>query len=275
MIGTECRGRAVKRVAILALFAAAAVCARGQDLNYALQWQDEFNGSSLDAKKWNVETGADGWGNDELQEYTRSGNILVSGGCLRIIAKKEGNRAPAYTSARINTKGLFAFTYGKVEARMRLPAGKGIWPAFWMMGANIDKAGYPACGEIDIMEMVGGSGEAGSDWSDSRIWGSIHRRRGRTDDVYSITGKCETPGRFADAFHVFGVEWDGERVEYYVDGSLYLSVDIGSRADGFESFHKPFFIILNLAVGGDWPGDPDGTTEWPQEMEVDWVRVYR
>lgn len=271
----ECLGTGVKKIALLALFAAAAFCACGQDRYYALRWSDEFNGFSLDPKKWNIETGADGWGNNELQEYTRSGNIQVNGGCLRIIAKKEGKLIPAYTSARLDTKGLFSFTYGKIEARIRFPFGKGIWPAFWMLGANIDEDGYPACGEIDIAEMVGGNGALGSDWSDARIWGSLHRRRDDTDDVYSITAKYGIPGRFADAFHVFGVEWDEESVNYYVDGDLYLSVGTGSRSDGFDAFHKPFFIVINLAVGGDWPGNPDGTTQWPQEMDVDWVRVYR
>lgn len=240
------------------------------DYDPNLIWREEFiHTGSPDQSRWNMETGGGGWGNNELQTYTDSeDNAYVDNGVLTITAIDEGGGA--YTSARMTTQGKFDFKYGRIEARIKLPYGKGLWPAFWMLGANFNQVGWPYCGEIDIMEMVGGDVEPNSD-------NTVHATMHWWNDTESVKADYGLPytlpnGIFADDFHVFGVEWDAQSVRAYMDGIEYYVADI--TPSDLSEFQENFFIILNLAVGGDWPGSPDDTTVFPQTMEVDWVRVY-
>ena len=232
---------------------------------WTLAWSDEFDGAVLDRSKWVVETGGDGWGNNELQYYTgRTENVRVGGGQLLIEARKEqfGNRE--YTSARIKTAGLFERMHGRFEARIKLPQGQGIWPAFWMLGANIGQAGWPRSGEIDIMENIGK--EPGI------VHGTLHGPGYSGDKAFGKPAALAS-GKYADDFHVFAVEWEPGEIRWYRDGIHYHT----ARPDlvkGEWVFEHPFFILLNLAVGGYWPGYPDSTTVLPQQMLVDYVRVY-
>jgi beta-glucanase (GH16 family) len=239
------------------------------DYDPTMVWREEFiNTGSPDPTKWNLETGGGGWGNDELQTYTDfEDNVYVDNGVLTITAIDKGE--DSYTSARITTQGKYDFKYGRIEARIKLPYGKGMWPAFWMLGANFNEVGWPYCGEIDIMEMVGGDEEPNSDntchatmhwWADS-------------ENVKADYGLSYTlpSGIFADNFHVFGIEWDEQSVRAYMDGNEYFVADI--TPSDLSEFRQNFFIILNLAVGGNWPGDPC-CTDFPQTMQVDWIRVY-
>ncbi|MBV8658699.1 MAG: glycoside hydrolase family 16 protein [Burkholderiales bacterium] len=247
--------------------------------SWKLVWSDEFDGTSVDTTKWGYDVGGDGWGNNELEYYTDGANVSVANSVLTIEARQEAMGGRNYTSTRMLTKGKAFWTFGKIEARIKLPQGKGMWPAFWLLGENIDTAGYPACGEIDVMEMVGGTDANGTN-NDAIVWGSLHRPDEATNPpatVKSLTAEFINPGNvpFSNDFHVFGIEWNATTMSYYVDGVVYETVDISSKTDGFEVFQRPFFVILNLAVGGDWPGAPDATTVFPQQMLVDWVRVYQ
>ena len=234
---------------------------------WTLVWADEFAGDSVNRANWNYDLGGGGWGNAELETYTTE-NAVVADGLLRITALKEPNGG--YTSSRLKTQGLQSWTYGKVAARLRLPRGQGIWPAFWMLGDNIGTVGWPRCGEIDIMEMIGG----GEDRDDS-YYGTLHWDQ----SGHRFTGTSRTelpdPAIFHDAFHVFEVEWTPAAIVWKLDGSETgrLAID-AANAPEREEFHRSFFIILNLAVGGNWPGSPDASTVFPQALEVDWVRVY-
>ncbi|HLM56452.1 MAG TPA: glycoside hydrolase family 16 protein [Pyrinomonadaceae bacterium] len=249
---------------------------------WTLAWADEFNGpagAAVDSAKWGFDVGGGGWGNRELEYYTDSTrNASTDGaGNLRIVAIKETLARKAarcwygqcqYTSARLLTKGRFQQTYGRFEARLKIPYGQGIWPAFWMLGANIDPAGWPACGEIDIMENIGREPAV--------VHGTLHgpgySGAAGVGAPYSLT----TGQRFADDFHTFAVEWEPGAIRWYVDNQLYqtrTSADL--PAGSAWVFDHPFFMILNVAVGGNWPGSPDATTTFPQTMLVDYVRVYR
>jgi beta-glucanase (GH16 family) len=233
---------------------------------WTLDWSDEFNGTALDHSKWVEETGGDGWGNNELQYYTnRPENLRVAGGNLIIEARKEEFALRPYTSARIKTAGLQERTYGRYEARIKLPAGQGIWPAFWMLGNDLGKAGWPRCGEIDIMENIGKEPDL--------IHGTLH---GPGYSAANGFGKASglASGSYADDFHLFALEWERGEVRWYRDGILYHTARPQLVA-GDWVFDHPFFLILNLAVGGDWPGNPDASTVLPQQMLVDYVRVYR
>jgi len=243
---------------------------------WKLVWSDEFNalnGSSVDHSKWVIETGGEGWGNDELEYYTdRPANIFLRDGNLviRALAEKypaSGPKSRNYTSGRMKTQGKFNRTYGRFEARIKVPFGQGMWPAFWMLGDDIDQVGWPACGEIDIMENIGKE--------PSIVHGSIHGP-GYTGAV-GIEAPFALPGGrdFADDFHVFAVEWDPDSVAFYVDENMYVKrTRADLKPDWKWAFDKPFFLILNLAIGGDWPGSPDSSTHFPAEMLVDYVRVY-
>ncbi len=237
-----------------------------QAQNYQLIWSDEFGGDLLDENIWTKETGAGGWGNGELQYYTdREVNSTVSDGTLKIKAMAESYHGSSYTSARIKTQGVKFWKYGKIEARLKLPYGQGIWPAFWMLGENISSAGWPACGEIDIMEKIGGDG------NEATVYGTLHwEQNGHAQYGGSYTLPS---GYFQDEFHLFTAEWDEQKVVWYVDGIQYHVIDI--TPSGLSEFHDEFFIILNVAVGGEWPGYPNATTVFPQVMEVDYVRVYK
>ena len=243
---------------------------------YRLVWQDEFNGadgSLPDPSKWTYDIGGDGWGNHELEYYTkRVQNARIEKGNLVITAQRESHTGAdgvtrGYTSARLKTQGLFAQAYGRFEARIKIPAGQGMWPAFWMLGNNFGPVHWPECGEIDIMENIGK--EPGT------VHGSLHGPigGGHASDL-TAAFRFAAGGRFADDFHVYTVEWEPRAVRFYVDRNRYATFTPESPGGGPWVFDHPFFVILNLAVGGDWPGNPDGTTQFPQSMLVDYVRVY-
>ena len=234
---------------------------------YRLIWSDEFDGSSLDLSKWTRETGAGGWGNSELQYYTdREVNSFVSGGFLTIKAMMESYGGSSYTSARLITKNKKVFKYGKVEARIKLPYGQGIWPAFWMLGQNISTVGWPACGEIDIMEMIGG-GEG----RDNKVYGTAHWDNSGHQS-YGLSYTLPS-GNFTDDFHLFSITWDSEKIEWYVDNNKYCTFN--TTPTYLTEFQQNHFILLNVAVGGTWPGYPNATTVFPQVMIVDYVRAYQ
>jgi beta-glucanase (GH16 family) len=234
---------------------------------WTLTWSDEFNGArgAIDGSKWGFDTGNSGWGNNELEYYTnRTDNALVDGaGNLQIIAKKESYGGSNYTSARITTAGKFTQAYGRIEARIKIPSGQGIWPAFWMLGSNIGSVGWPTCGEIDIMEAV---------INFSVNHGTIH------GPGYSggagPTGTYQNNGSLANDFHIYAVEWDTSQIRWYVDGNLYETRSPADANGNNWVFNHPFYVLLNVAVGGTWPGNPDGSTSFPQTMLVDYVRVY-
>jgi beta-glucanase (GH16 family) len=245
---------------------------------YTLVWNDEFNGkdgSLPDATKWTYDIGGTGWGNHELEYYTNhSENARIKDGKLVITARQEAFNAPdggkfEYTSARLKTQGLFSQTYGRFEARIKLPAGQGIWPAFWALGDDIASVGWPKCGEIDIMENVGK--EPGTNH------GSLHGPSS-TNATSDLTATIELPAgqKLSDDFHVYAAEWEPGAVRFYLDKNLYATFSAAQwPSGGTWVFHHRFFLILNVAVGGDWPGAPDETTIFPQTMLVDYVRVYK
>ena len=256
------------------------LCPTAQAANpsvWSLVWSDEFDGpsgSGVDPAKWTAETGGWGWGNNELEYYTnRTQNAYLDSGTLVIKAIKEtytGSDGVTrdYTSARLITKNRFTQTYGRFEARIKLPSGQGIWPAFWLLGSNIDTVSWPNCGEIDIMENIGRE--------PSIIHGTFHGPG--YSGANGIGAAYELPGgqRFADDYHTFSVEWEPNVIRFYVDGILYKTRTPADLPPGRTwVFDHPFFIILNVAVGGYWPGNPDATTAFPQTMRVDYVRVYQ
>ena len=250
---------------------------RSERARWILIWRDEFNqpnGSKPDPQKWVFDVGGNGWGNNELEYYTdRMQNATVQGGKLVIKAVREEYTGKDgvtrhYTSARLKTKGKFAYSYGRYEARIKIPYGQGIWPAFWMLGDDISKVNWPACGEIDIMENVGEE--------PSTVHGTIHgpEYSGANGLGAPYTLPCNR--RFADEFHQFAVEWEPDTIHFYVDGNRYASRARDElRPNQKWVFDHPFFILLNVAVGGDWPGNPDTASVYPQTMLVDYVRVYR
>ncbi|MGE5313862.1 MAG: family 16 glycosylhydrolase [Acidobacteriota bacterium] len=236
--------------------------------NYQLVWSDEFNGTSIDRTKWNFDTGGSGWGNNEWEYYTsRPENASLENGMLVIKAIKESYFGSNYTSARLKTQGKASWKYGKIEARMKLPYGQGIWPAFWMLGDNISTVSWPRCGEIDIMEMIGGSGAR-----DRTTYGTCHWDNNGSH-AQAGGSRAMASGRFADDFHTFSITWTAQKIVWYLDGASYYTLDITPAS--LAAFQKNQFIILNLAVGGSWPGYPDATTEFPQTMMIDYVRVYQ
>lgn len=233
---------------------------------WTLSWSDEFDGAALDRSKWTFDIGGHGWGNAELQYYTdRPDNVRVAGGQLVIEARREAYGGKAYTSARIKTAGLMEQMHGRFEARIKVARGQGIWPAFWMLGADIGKIGWPRAGEIDIMENIGKE--------PAIVHGTVHGPGYSGEHAFGAPSRLER-GAYADDFHVFAVEWEPGEIRWDRDGIHYHT----ARSDlvkGDWVFERPFFVLLNLAVGGHWPGNPDGTTVLPQSMLVDWVRVYR
>src|SRR6266571_3034739 len=244
---------------------------------WTLAWSDEFNGpdgSAPDSSKWTYDTGDKGWGNKELECYTNHlQNAQIKSGNLVISAQKESitcsdGVSSSYTSARLKTQGLFSQAYGRFEARIKIPAGQGMWPAFWMLGKNITSAGWPACGEIDIMENIGKE--------PATVHGSLHgpSTTGPTSDLTSVFSP-PAGQKFADDFHLYAAEWEPGVVRFYVDTNLYATFNQSQwPVGGTWVFDHPFFLILNVAVGGDWPGSPDNTTVFPQHMLVDYLRVY-
>ena len=242
----------------------------------SLVWADEFNGPRgrlPDPRKWTLETGY-GWGDRELQSYTgRPANVSLDGkGRLVVTARPERYTGPdghaaRYTSARINSRARFEFAYGRVEARIRVPRGRGLLPAFWALGSNLDRVGWPASGEIDVMEVNGSE--------PFKLHGSLHGPR-RGHKSYVLDATRPTPGPLASGFHAYGISWSPGRIVFRLDGEVYavrtrFDLPAGSR----WTFEHPFFLLLNVAVGPRWLGPPDATTPWPARMLVDWVRVWR
>ncbi|MBB5081845.1 glycoside hydrolase family 16 protein [Nonomuraea endophytica] len=241
-----------------------------------LVWSDEFNGSAgsaVDQSKWRFDIGGSGWGNNEQQYYTNSTrNAAMDGGGNLVITARRENPANyqchygtcQYTSARLLTAATFTRAYGRFEARLRVPRGQGIWPAFWMLGNDIGSVGWPNSGEIDIMENIGRE--------PSTVHGTLHgpgySGGAGIGAAYSISGA------FADAFHTFTVDWSPNLIIWYVDGNEYQRRTPASLGGNRWVFDHPFFMIMNVAVGGHWPGYPDATTTFPQTMTVDYVRVY-
>lgn len=233
-----------------------------------LVWQDEFaTAGAPNAAVWNFDTGtgSNGWGNNELQYYTnRPENIVVQNGVLKITAIKESYLGSGYTSARILTKGKYQKQYGRLEARIKMPYGKGLWPAFWLLGANSDTAIWPACGEIDVVEYLGSN--------PTTVFGTLHGP-GYSGGA-AISKSFTLPNnRFDNDFHIFGIEWGENYVNFYIDEVLYNQIT-PAKVTGEWVFNKPFYIILNMAVGGNYPGSPNAETVFPQSMLVDYIRVY-
>lgn len=237
-----------------------------------LVWSDEFDGTALDLNKWEPMVGDGcnygicGWGNNELQYY-KAENAVVSNGSLKIIAKKERVKGKQYTSARLRTKSLADFTFGRFEARIKLLEGQGLWPAFWMLSTNEPYGGWPQSGEIDIMELLGQDPEV--------VHGTIHygdaypnnQHKGQSYHLYNNT-------KFSDSFHVFALEWEPGILRWYVDDVLYQTIYAEDVYNWPFDAGNQMHFLLNVAVGGNWPGNPDATTVFPSQMEVDYVRVY-
>ncbi len=242
---------------------------------YSLLWNDEFSGGALDESKWNYEPHEPGWTNEELQEYTTStDNVFLRDGKLVIKAiKSDKNGKDYYTSGKVTGQNKTDFTYGKVVVSAKVPEGQGLWPAIWMMPKDESFYGqWPKCGEIDIMEVLG---------NDVRTaYGTIHfgEPHGEVQGTYGLTS-----GSYADSFHEYSVEWEPGEIRWYIDGELYHSANDWFTAEkgGDEKpypapFNQPFFVQMNLAVGGTWPGNPDATTDFDKaEFEIDYVRVYQ
>ncbi|MBK9647442.1 MAG: glycoside hydrolase family 16 protein [Deltaproteobacteria bacterium] len=233
-------------------------------------WADEFRGASgepPDPSRWTYDVGGDGWGNGQLEYNTdRVENAAQNGdGVLEIVARKEDYEGNAYTSARIKTDGLFEHGYGRFEARIRVPEGKGLWPAFWMLGAEFNDIGWPWCGEVDVLEMKGEAPET--------IYGTIHGP-GYSGSGGISGGLTLDDGAFSDGYHNYAVEIDEGHIAWLVDDVVYQRITAADLpADATWVNDDPFFLILNLAVGGNYVAAPDETTELPATMKVDWVRV--
>jgi beta-glucanase (GH16 family) len=223
-------------------------------------WSDEFNYSGLpDSSKWGNEVGS--VRNNELQYYTDrdTNNQLVRNGYLELVARRDSSKGFAYTSASINTKGKFSFTYGRMEARMKLPYGQGLWPAFWTLGANIDQVGWPSCGEIDVMEHIN---------SEDKIYGTVHWRK-KSNKRSGSSFNLDTA-----EFHVYALEWTNSHISWFVDDVLFHQLKIRNGRKKTSELHLPQYLLLNLAVGGNWPGSPGINTVFPATVYVDYVRVY-
>jgi beta-glucanase (GH16 family) len=250
-------------------------CTNSTDIeqrNWQIVWQDEFEGEagqSPDASRWtfDIGNGENGWGNGEFQYYTdRPENVSLDGnGNLAITARSESFAGSGFTSARIKTQGLFEQAFGRFEARIKMPWGPGIWPAFWMLGADINENPWPQCGEIDIMEYRG--------QQPSLIHGSVHGP-GYSAGAAITSSFGYEKSRFDNDFHIFAIEWGTDFIHFFVDETLYQEIRPGDLT-GEWVFDDPFFIILNVAVGGGYVGFPTSETPFPQTMFVDWVRVYK
>lgn len=251
----------MKKSLVIFILGLGTFLAQGQ--TWQLIWADEFDGTTINANNWthDIGTGFNGWGNNELQSYTSSSNnSQVSNGTLKINALEQNFGQSNYTSARISSKNKFSFQYGKIEARIKMPLGQGLWPAFWMLGQNIDAVSWPQCGEIDVVEHVNNNPE---------INGTMHWDAGGHASWGSAT-PCD-----ASQFHTYSVIWDETTIRWYLDDLEYHSANITDSINSTEEFHQTFFLILNIAVGGNWPGSPNASTVFPATMEVDYVRVYQ
>ncbi len=263
-----------RRTRAMIVILAALVCFGGrcstEPTEVQVKWQDEFEGPAgqlPDPAKWSFDIGTN-WGNAQLEYDTnRPENVSLDGeGHLAITARKESYLGREYTSARIKTQGLFEGTRGRFEARIKLPAGRGIWPAFWLLGSDISTIGWPACGEIDIMEYRG--------QERSIVHGSLHGP-GYSGGSALSSALVLPEGGFDDDFHIFAIDWDEDGITWYVDDQAYQTIKPNNLPSGANwVFNEPFFIILNVAVGGRYVGPPDDATTFPQTMLVDWVRAH-
>ncbi len=237
---------------------------------YTAVWSDEFSGNSVDLSAWNQETGngVGGWGNNELQFYTNSTkNCFVSNGNLIIEARKEVVAPFNYTSARMTTQNKKNFKFGRIDIRAKLPVSKGLWPALWMLGENITSVGWPSCGEIDIMELVG--------TNPSRVHGTMHWKPLSGTNI-NKGGSYDLAGAdFSQQFHVFSIVWTQNMIKWYVDDNLFFTGTSADMNGANYPFNANHFLIFNVAVGGNWPGPPDANTTFPQRMFVDYVRVFQ
>lgn len=234
---------------------------------YSLVWADEFEGTSLNLNDWSYEIGNSGWGNNELQYY-QSGNknVTVSNGTLTITAKKESINGANYTSARIKTQGKKSFTFGRIDIRAKLMTGQGYWPALWMLGESISSVGWPACGEIDIMELVG--------HKPSTVVGTAHWGLPGKNSTYISRNYTLSGTDFSKEFHVFSIVWVKDQIQWFVDDELYSTITKNDVNVNYP-FNDPHFFIFNIAIGGNWPGSPDANTVFPKSMVVDFVRVFQ
>ncbi len=228
-----------------------------------LLWSDEFEGTAINTDNWKYNLGGGGWGNNELEIYTDNAtNSFVEDGKLHIVATKFGTNT--YYSARLLSQGKQEFTYGRIDIRAKMPYGQGIWPALWMLGGNISSVGWPTCGEIDIMEYLGNETE--------RVYGTIHYNQG--GHAYKGGNYLLTNGQgYDDQYHVFTILWQESSIKWYVDYKRFFEAT--PNTIDFTAFTQPQFFILNVAVGGNWPGYPDASTTFPQTMLVDYVRVFQ
>ena len=235
----------------------------------SLVWSEEFDQSTLDMNSWNYETGGY-WFNNELQYY-RGGtaNTALQNGKLVITAKKETYQNREHTSARLTTEGKVEYKYGRIDVRGKLPKGQGIWPAIWLLGNDLSSLGWPACGELDMVELLGHTPQT--------VHGSINYGPQGNSWAYTKTTSYTLPGEdFSDKYHVFSILWEENSIKYYVDDNLYTTYTPNNIVSGQSwRFNHPFFFILNVAVGGDWPGNPDQTTAFPQQMLIDYIRVFQ
>ena len=245
----------MKRFTIFCLFLMITLSSNAQ---WTQVWSDEFNGSI--GPDWVFETGAGGWGNNEYQYY-QSSNAWISNNQLVITAKRENVGGASYTSARLKTQGRKSFKYGKMEARMAIPSVQGIWPAFWMLGTNIGSAAWPHCGEIDIMEHVN---------TESYIHGNAHWQGPAGYANYG--GKISTS---PTAYHTYWVEWDASLIKWFIDGIKYHEMSIANSVNSTHEFHQPYFFLLNMAVGGNWPGFTIDNSRFPVNFHIDYVRAFQ
>jgi beta-glucanase (GH16 family) len=241
--------------------------------NWTLVWSDEFNENLVSSPKssnWSndIGNGPDGWGNQELQYYTDRLDVIATDGkgILNIIAKKENLGGKEFVSGRIKTKNKFSQKYGRIEARIKTPFGPGIWPAFWMMGSNIDTVNWPNCGEIDILELKG--------HQPSTIYGTLHGPGYSGGNAKSGSYSLKND-KFDNDYHIFAVEWFEDRVDFFVDDYMYNRISKSDLGTNKWVFDQPFYIIMNLAVGGNYVGFPNVNTSFPQTMQIDYVRVYK
>ena len=230
-----------------------------------LVWSDEFNGDALDLTSWNFELGDGcpnlcGWGNNERQVYTKE-NHRLEDGKLIITAKKEGD---LYTSTRITTQGKHEFQYGRMEARAKVAVGQGIWPAFWMLGSDIKEVGWPACGEIDILEYVGRE--------EDMVYTTLHVPAGHGDSAFSKKTKFED---IEEGYHLYAAEWSPEQIEFFVDDQSVFVYNPEDKTKAVWPFDQPFYFIINLAIGGNFGGPDVDDSIFPQEYAIDYVRVYQ
>jgi len=253
----------MRNVLLVVLLVGNICCA--QKINRKLVWQENFSETKLNESDWNYELGDGcpnlcGWGNNERQIYTTS-NHLLSKGKLIISANKEGDR---YTSTKISTKGKKEFLYGRIEARAKLPKGKGIWPAFWMLGSNIATVGWPKSGEIDILEYVGKEPQT--------IFTTLH-----TQDSHgnSFNTKKTAIPNIEKGFHVYAIDWTKDKIDFFVDSNLVYSFEPSPKNENTWPFNQPFYIIVNMAVGGNFGGPEVDTTIFPQDFVIDYIRVYQ